>query len=346
MPRLVAAGHMLLIVLVSSVACDAEGLQEGHSADPLVASAVVAEETLLIVDTVVAPDLSPRTEWFQRPHSLHVSSAPKHLWAIDRGSASLHEIGGDGTLVRSVGRKGEGPEELVGPLTMIDTGDLLLVLDPAARRIAAFTRDGGFHSEIPLDSRAWDIGVGDRSDRLLIVPGTDHLIDIYERAQQVGGAGPLRGDSIPCRSCEISMLADGRTVVADPATPRLFVFGRNLSAWTVIDLHNEVIAEWGGSRGRSMNSKDWISQIAGATESDVWLLMSGPAPATKGTEIWKVNATTGTIVRQPLSGKFVKSAVALGDTIYGLLGEFKATSAATGETLSEGAPAIVRFAVR
>lgn len=339
----------VLALIAGPTACDASSqagdLERVHVTHGRMESSIVSVETLAVTDTVVAPDLSPRTAWFQLPQSLHASSVANHFWAIDQGSSMLNELRIDGTLVGSFGRQGEGPEELIAPLKLIDTGEQLLVLDLAAQRIATFHRDGSFAAEVRLESSAWDVAVHD--DGLLVVPGTEQLVDVYVGGRRQYGAGPPLGDSITCRSCLVAVLSDGRVVVGEPSTPRLFLANRDLDDWRIVDLRNETLADWraqlGLADGRAGRSKDWIAQIVGTTGNEVLLLMSNPAPGPNGTEIWRVDLASGAIVRQLLSGMFVVSAVMLDSSIYGLLGEFRASATPGGHVLSEGSPAILRF---
>lgn len=120
----------------------------------------------------------------------------------------------------------------------------------------------------------------------------------------------------------------------------------------MIDLRNEVILKWEDQSyvprnrgGAPRTFKSWIGEIVAGGEDSALLLMYGPSPGPDGTELWEVDLRTGSIVRQLLAGEYVISAVRSGDSIYGLLGAYRAVAIDSGKTLSEGSPAILEFAL-
>jgi hypothetical protein len=225
-------------------------------------------------------------------------------------------------------------------------------------RIAAFSREGVFDSEIPFEAVVADFAVRE-PDELLVVPGKERLVDVYSMdGSYRGGIGPERGDSISCRRCEIDVMPAGRWLVAEPSTPRLFVFDEGNDTFTTIDLRNDVMVEWQRTRADGLErsgaggarvsriSKSWIGELVSVTETEALLLMLGPYPTRDGTEIWRVDIRSGSIIRQPFSGKFVVSAVAVDEGFYALLGEFGAPSGVSRSSTNGGLPAILRFGIR
>lgn len=331
---------------VSLGASGAEASAQDATAVQKVHTRIVAETTLQVLDTVVVPRFSEETAWFERPRSLEPSSVDGHLWAVDPSAATLTEIDTAGTVVRVLGRKGQGPGELQNPAKLIDTGKRILVLDRAGK-ILILSQAGSFDSEIRLESRGWDVAAhGDRE--FVVVAGENGLVDVYKDGQRTRSVGVSVHSEMACRSCKVAMLPDGRIVVAEPSVPQLRLFSASGTTSTVIDLRNELMTQWQGSRTSRRrdsrgSSKDWISEVVAVDTASALLLMSPPSPAS-GTELWKVDLQTGTVGRSQLSGKFVTSGVLTADGFFALLGEFRATSPSSNEVLREGSPAIVRFA--
>lgn len=305
-----------------------------------VQSDIVAETNLTVLDTVVVPGFSEETAWFERPRALEPSSIDSHVWAIDPSAATLTEIDTAGAVVRILGKKGEGPGELRTPATLVDTGTRILVLDRAGK-VTTLTQAGTLQSEVRLESQVWDVAARGEHE-FVVVPGIDGLVDVFEEGELRGGIGVALGPGDLCRSCQIAVLPDGRILVAEPSVPQLLLLSSSGTTSTVIDLRNDLMEKWLSERP-SRYSKDWISEIVDTDAENALLLMSTPSP-TSGTELWKVNLQTGSVVRSKLSGSFVTSAALAAGGLYALLGEFRAISVSSGGVLREGMPAIVRFA--
>lgn len=78
------------------------------------------------------------------------------LYLFDQGASAVRVVGPDGTLVRSIGRKGDGPGELSAATGMAVAPDgTLAVYDTGRRSVALFGPDGGYLHNVELDrSRA------------------------------------------------------------------------------------------------------------------------------------------------------------------------------------------------
>lgn len=289
-------------------------------------SATSQVERLPLLDTLVAPDLSERTAWFQQPRSMHPGAAQSSMWTIERTGATLTEIDTTGSVVRRLARHGEGPKELENPVSLIDSGNLLVVLDPPALRIAAFTKDDRLAFEVPIAVRPSDFAA--RADTFFVVPGRERIIDVYSRNGPVRGVGPARTPELSCNTCHINLIDDGHVIVADPIEPQLLLVDVRSGSWHSIDLNNDVLSNWKAERQASMKDsgqpeamfiKNWIGQLVFVGKRHAILLMLTHNPASMGTELWQVDLESGSIVRYSPSGHFIVSSTIIGDDLYGLL---------------------------
>lgn len=80
------------------------------------------------------------------------------LLVADGGSREVRWFGTDGAPVRAAGRRGEGPGEFRGPLSLLPwAGDTVAVLDHGQRRLTLFGSSGDVvrtHTDTPADSVA------------------------------------------------------------------------------------------------------------------------------------------------------------------------------------------------
>ena len=106
------------------------------------------------------------------------------IMVVNGGTQELRFLDAEGRLVRSVGRKGEGPGEFLEPaLVRRVEGDSLLLWDIGLRRLQLFSPDGVDSRTVPLADWPWGAGalppVGAVANRLLIRKtrpiGPDHI---------------------------------------------------------------------------------------------------------------------------------------------------------------------------
>lgn len=307
---------LLVVLAVVFTGCDAgmDSVEQVRS-DGLVSTRVVAQIDLPLVDTVVVPTFSPTTAWFQRPRSLQASADADFFWAIDPHSSVLTKLSSRGNPVRSLGVAGEGPGQLQAPKSLVEDGSSVFVLDFASQKIVAFDETGAAESTTSVSPQVWDLALTN-SGELAVVPGKDHLVDVYVGGRVVRNMGPQRGDSILCRFCEIATLPDGRLLVTHPPTSRLFLLDGETGSWAVVDLRNSTLKAW---RSALESSKDWVGGIVSTSNTHALLLMHPPHSKPDGNEVWKIDLQTGKIVRHPFSGEGVVSAVEENGDVFALL---------------------------
>ena len=76
----------------------------------------------------------------------HVSSVTTdedgNVWVADAQSHDIRVFRPDGSLLRRIGREGQGPGEFLSLYSLAWVGDVLLVLDPGNGRVAELSREG------------------------------------------------------------------------------------------------------------------------------------------------------------------------------------------------------------
>lgn len=91
------------------------------------------------------------------------------IYVLDRQADELRIFGPDGSHIRTVGRKGEGPGEYVTANGLVWIGDdTLVVVDEQGNRYTVLTRDGDYIRSIPrgLGFYAWVFNGGAADGRL------------------------------------------------------------------------------------------------------------------------------------------------------------------------------------
>lgn len=130
------------------------------------------------------------------------------LHVFDQGASAVRVVGTDGALVRSVGRKGDGPGELSAPTGMAVAPDgTLLVWDLGRRSLAVFAPDGTYRRNARPDDSRGRIGAfaADGQGRIVGLP----LLGYVGHA----GSGTL----------EVEIPTDGGTIEDPPGLPLLRV---------------------------------------------------------------------------------------------------------------------------
>lgn len=293
-------------------------------------SEVTGETRLSVEDTVVVPSFAEESFWFQSPRRLFPSDVSTRLWAIDPINTVVANFDLTGKAHHVLADEGLGPQQLMTPYALVESDDKIVILDIRTARIAAFSLDGALEFEIPINAPVHSFA-GLPSDEFAVVPGKDHLVDLYSREGLIGSLGPLRGDSIRCSRCEVTNSPNGDLVVAEPDVPRLRVFDDQDKQWTVVDLRNKEMRRWkstfsadrehdrSGGRAVGVVRKLWIGQIVEATAEEVSLLMYAPRPSIDGNEVWRVNLNTGATIRLRLDGESIISVAQEDETLFGLL---------------------------
>lgn len=91
------------------------------------------------------------------------------------GEATIYRIGPDGTVMKTWGRKGEGPGEYQALDAILFRGDSILVSDGRLRRVTTLSADGEVHSTRPLAGSFLHQASAILEDgRLLLVPGSGY----------------------------------------------------------------------------------------------------------------------------------------------------------------------------
>ena len=109
-----------------------------------------------LAPTLSIGELEGRTEFlFGRVSSIAVDDSGT-LYVLDRQADEIRAFSPDGTFLRTYGRRGEGPGELMGPMAIAVLSDKrVLARDPRNRRVQVFRADGSADGEWTLLSSGY-----------------------------------------------------------------------------------------------------------------------------------------------------------------------------------------------
>lgn len=147
------------------------------------------------------------------------------LWLLEREPVELRVYGTDGAFVRSVGREGEGPGELLEPNGLFrGPGGRMWVIDPGRGRAVVYDTAGRFvegHDRRSLGHGGIWKGAVDGSGRIYDLFRTEGRWVILVRGGDFAVRDTLGMPSRPGRPQHFRLrFADGGAVVSVPFTPR------------------------------------------------------------------------------------------------------------------------------
>ena len=119
------------------------------------------------------------------------------------GNACVHRFGADGELLRTWGRPGSGPGELVSPLGIaVDREGRVLVTDAVNNRVQVFTAEGDWVAEWTDFWRPLDVWVD--------AAGLAYVTDQIPRLSLLAADGTLRGRCRPVYHTPLTVRGDSR----------------------------------------------------------------------------------------------------------------------------------------
>jgi len=234
--------HLLILPFLAGLV----GFLFGCTSDspPTNTTGVRFEETLRIgSDDPEAPD----HQLYSQVAAATVDSSGT-IYAVDARNDGVRVYDGDGTFLRTIGERGQGPGAFRGVSAMhIDAGGRLLVADPGQSRITAFSRSGELLDtySLPGVRRVTDL-VPLSGDRYALVgAGKGHLLHVVDSTFSGVQARLVPRESVqatdhklgrvitPYFAGSAAVLNDGQLVFAPGFyTGTLRVFTETDTAWT------------------------------------------------------------------------------------------------------------------
>lgn len=155
---------------------------------------------------------------------------------LDGNQSAVYILAANGRLVRTIGRRGRGPGEFAGPVSVgLDRQQRIVVVDAASRRQSSFSALGEFLSSFGIDHGQPLRGQETKQGSVLKVmtpsPNTISylLIDALGKTRIVASHPATPGDptQVSCAFCAWMVLQDGAVLVASPDTSyRMTILGR------------------------------------------------------------------------------------------------------------------------
>ena len=142
--------------------------------------------------TFIDVDYIFNNEGLNQPTMVRVIPETNEVVVLDEGNVCLYVFSQDGTHLRTIGRKGQGPGDLYRPMfiEVDDWGDIY-VFESGNRRISIFSKEGKLYNTFGLeqipDMRGTPSGLSITKDREVVMnlPSRGYYITVYSRDGEV-----------------------------------------------------------------------------------------------------------------------------------------------------------------
>lgn len=116
------------------------------------------------------------------------------LYVLDRDNGRVNVFGADGSHVRMIGRKGEGPGELAFPTAIVVMpDDRLVIYDMGSQALTVFALDGTYQETVRPRFNAMAVG----NTQFAAYPRGGVLLQGSQFGGLQGGGPPTMADSVP-----------------------------------------------------------------------------------------------------------------------------------------------------
>jgi len=128
----------------------------------------------LVEEVRISDKAFPSDIFFQNPRGIAVDAAGR-VYVADSDANHLKVFGPDGKFLRTIGRKGQGPGEFLGPEFVEVGGGRIYIWESMSRRISILDAEGKFIASIPFYPGVFGILI-----RMRALPD-GRLVAYYER---------------------------------------------------------------------------------------------------------------------------------------------------------------------
>jgi hypothetical protein len=165
---------------------------------------------------------------------------------LDAKSSNVKLFGADGRLIRTIGRKGKGPGELLGPRwLLLGRGDTINVVDMLNARVQPFTPDGIAHTALatPFDGLPFGHFIGTDGAvyqvyRKLTVVNGKGVFDSTFTVRRLQPQRTITVGSIPIVLASATLLYSPQGALAADRAGRVFVVPG--AAFEVLELNDDL----------------------------------------------------------------------------------------------------------
>jgi hypothetical protein len=298
------------------------------------------------VREIVRPDTTPETDWIGRTTDLIYDRDSGHLFGVNYSDQVIFEATRDGELVRTYGRRGEGPGELKNAHRLMNTRGGIVAFDLGNMKLIRFERGSDRYVEGRLDHYYYDFAVGPK-DEIYAIPGWggEAIAVLGLDGRVVRGIGErslIPGTGVGFR---VSALDDGGFVLVDTDLPELILLDPEGAVRRLVDtdlpelilldpegavrrrvpLHElPLMKEWKaeedeimGRRPGLIGGKTWVPDIEPIDASTFVVAVSPPRPFDRGRQLWMVDLDSDLISRYGYDVTEVGSEIALaGSSVF------------------------------
>lgn len=134
-----------------------------------------------------------------------------NLYILDRDGARVVVVSPEGSFLRQIGRKGNGPGELQFPVALAVTGGRVVVRDMARQALSVFTTDGELLHNLPMP------GMGMLGQGLRAAGGGSVLVAGSQVSPPQPGQSPQIADHLPLFRRDLGTADSARPLFRIPA---------------------------------------------------------------------------------------------------------------------------------
>jgi hypothetical protein len=186
-----------------------------------------------------------------------------NLYVLDGGNARVLIFDATGRFVRAVGRKGEGPGELITPASMVVSPEgTIVVSDPGRRAFSLFGSDGTFLRNEPFPE---EHGMSLSQATLYVHPRGGLVAQMFVPPRRVPGQ-PTGERSAPVVWLDFPLTGQARGS-AQPVTPR------TLFEFRLPSITPQVTTQGGRATGVSTMTPNWAPPSAFGVMPDGGLIL-------------------------------------------------------------------------
>ncbi|MFN8423281.1 MAG: VWA domain-containing protein [Anaerolineae bacterium] len=165
---------------------------------------------------------------FQSPTGIAVDPFDDTVLVVDTGNDRVQVFRRDGTYAATIGGPGPLPGGLSGPRGAAISGGRVFVADTGHDRVAVFSSDGVDRSDWPGLAAPWGVATSVDGRTVFVSENRASRIAIFTaNGARTGTWGRFGGGDLLNRPEGLTILPDGRLVVANTGNQRLTVYDRD-----------------------------------------------------------------------------------------------------------------------
>jgi len=266
------------------VAANSSGRQDVEEARRSFLKKMPVREGSIALDKLMSFPADDETELLWNPSSISAGSAGE-IYVVDQAGHCVRVYDGNGNGLRTIGRKGQGPGELLNPGKAVRDGDKIVVLDRGNSRVVAFDISGRYLSSFKLLKYYRDMAAYRGSIYLTSMgQGDGKLVDVLdEQGRLLTSFGERRFDDPQLNWCKIAVAREGEVYLGFEHMPwvrRYGAEGRVLNEFRfdhpMGNIQEDLNKKSTAKRGRGPSSAAVIISAIVAADDGVYIFHAYP----------------------------------------------------------------------